>query len=215
MQDDPRRRPTDAEPDWVDELQNAVRWQKILESADNDLKVCRNLFLITSLLFPSSFSTISFPFPFSFYNSLFQNTSNQAKSIRASQTIPSQHQLGNMLQTTKAQDTKTNPFIPAHRIPLHSPHLPLPNFHRLSILLRSLSQQRLHLSPLPTHLPKPQRLHVPLLAIRTSGHRTPTPRRRRPKPPTQRKTALPIRHPLIQRGPQGPIRAPVCAGESV
>ncbi|KAH4187826.1 hypothetical protein HBI45_159210 [Parastagonospora nodorum] len=36
--DDPRRRPTDPEPDWVPELQKLVRCQKILESANNDLK---------------------------------------------------------------------------------------------------------------------------------------------------------------------------------
>jgi hypothetical protein len=39
LQDDPRQRPTDPEPDWVQELQNGIRCQKILESANNDLKV--------------------------------------------------------------------------------------------------------------------------------------------------------------------------------
>lgn len=38
-QDDPRQRPGDPEPDWVSELQTAIRCQKILESANNDLKV--------------------------------------------------------------------------------------------------------------------------------------------------------------------------------
>jgi len=38
-QDDPRRRPTDPELEWVPELQKLIRCQKILESADNDLKV--------------------------------------------------------------------------------------------------------------------------------------------------------------------------------
>ncbi|KAL5114315.1 hypothetical protein ACEQ8H_007790 [Pleosporales sp. CAS-2024a] len=36
--DDPRRKTTDPEPDWVSELQRIVRCQKILESANNDLK---------------------------------------------------------------------------------------------------------------------------------------------------------------------------------
>ena len=39
MQDDPRRRPSDAEPEWVPELQRLIRCTKILESANNDLKV--------------------------------------------------------------------------------------------------------------------------------------------------------------------------------
>ena len=38
-QDDPRQRPADPEPDWVLELQKAIRCQKILQSANNDLKV--------------------------------------------------------------------------------------------------------------------------------------------------------------------------------
>ncbi|KAH7069538.1 hypothetical protein BKA63DRAFT_84478, partial [Paraphoma chrysanthemicola] len=36
--DDPRRKPRDAEPDWVLELQKLIRCKKILESANNDLK---------------------------------------------------------------------------------------------------------------------------------------------------------------------------------
>lgn len=39
VQDDPRRKPGDLEPDWVAELQRLVKCQKMLESADNDLKV--------------------------------------------------------------------------------------------------------------------------------------------------------------------------------
>jgi hypothetical protein len=39
-QDDPRRRrPADPEPEWVGALQRMVRCQKVLQSADNDLKV--------------------------------------------------------------------------------------------------------------------------------------------------------------------------------
>ena len=37
--DDPRQRSNDPEPDWVAELQKAVRCQKILESGSNDVKV--------------------------------------------------------------------------------------------------------------------------------------------------------------------------------
>ncbi|KAI8931480.1 hypothetical protein NX059_011148 [Plenodomus lindquistii] len=36
--DDPRRRPSDPEPDWVAELQKLVKCKKILESANNDVK---------------------------------------------------------------------------------------------------------------------------------------------------------------------------------
>ncbi|KAH8695803.1 hypothetical protein GQ44DRAFT_634574 [Phaeosphaeriaceae sp. PMI808] len=36
--DDPRRSPTDPEPQWVSELHRVIRCQKILESADNDVK---------------------------------------------------------------------------------------------------------------------------------------------------------------------------------
>jgi len=40
-QDDPRRRrPADPEPEWAGALQRVVRCQKILDSANNDLKVC-------------------------------------------------------------------------------------------------------------------------------------------------------------------------------
>lgn len=39
-QDDPRRRrPADSEPEWVGALQRVVRCEKILDSANNDLKV--------------------------------------------------------------------------------------------------------------------------------------------------------------------------------
>ncbi|OAK96673.1 hypothetical protein IQ06DRAFT_296691 [Phaeosphaeriaceae sp. SRC1lsM3a] len=57
--DDPRRRPTDAEPDWVDELQNAVRWQKILESADNDLKRTEFPFILRTSLSLISTASLS------------------------------------------------------------------------------------------------------------------------------------------------------------
>ncbi|UPX20517.1 uncharacterized protein EKO05_0010746 [Ascochyta rabiei] len=48
--DDPRRRPADPDSDWVSELQNAIRCQKILESADNDLKRKEFDFVTTTTL---------------------------------------------------------------------------------------------------------------------------------------------------------------------
>jgi len=43
-QDDPRRRrPADPEPEWVGAMQRVVRCQKILDSANNDLKACFQL----------------------------------------------------------------------------------------------------------------------------------------------------------------------------
>lgn len=38
-QDDPRQRPADPDPEWVLELQKLVKCKKILQSANNDLKV--------------------------------------------------------------------------------------------------------------------------------------------------------------------------------
>lgn len=49
-QDDPRQRPADPEPDWVTALQQAVRCKKILESANNDLKVVWQSLAWTQLL---------------------------------------------------------------------------------------------------------------------------------------------------------------------
>ncbi|KAF2623484.1 hypothetical protein BU25DRAFT_349951 [Macroventuria anomochaeta] len=48
--DDPRQRPADPEPDWVLELQKAIRCQKILESANNDLKRDEFKFVATTAL---------------------------------------------------------------------------------------------------------------------------------------------------------------------
>lgn len=39
LQDDPRRRRSNRVPDWVAEVQRLVKCRKILESADNDIKV--------------------------------------------------------------------------------------------------------------------------------------------------------------------------------
>ncbi|KAF1911944.1 hypothetical protein BDU57DRAFT_551544 [Ampelomyces quisqualis] len=47
--DDPRS-PTEADPEWVFELQNLIRCQKILESANNDLKRDEFLFVTSTVL---------------------------------------------------------------------------------------------------------------------------------------------------------------------
>ncbi|KAJ4321458.1 hypothetical protein N0V94_002891 [Neodidymelliopsis sp. IMI 364377] len=48
--DDPRQKPADPEPDWVLKLQEAIRCQKILESANNDLKRQEFEFVTTTSL---------------------------------------------------------------------------------------------------------------------------------------------------------------------